>query len=323
MIGISTKNYFKTKYLNNKEKYDITFDDINCRQNFDITMINKLNTYDYIIIGGGGLILPDTNPNKISCWQLEIDKNLYKKIKVPIYVISIGFNLFFNQNINMSKRNSYIEDKSRQDIFKNNIIELIKCSKHFSMRHKNDIEELIKIVGEEYREKIIFELCPTIWYSNIYWKKYMEKIPNNNKFIAIEIKDDREENRYYKIGKAKFYDELLKFVLFALGKNKKIAILSHDGSSNFYNYLIDNKINLPLLQNNIANEKKIYDNYAKIKTIICTAGHSQMISYGLGIKIISLVTHPKIKNFCLDICNNDFIEVNNNFNINNFLENII
>jgi hypothetical protein len=112
-------------------------------------------------------------------------------------------------------------------------------------------------------------------------------------------------------------------VLFALGKNKKIAILSHDGSSNFYNYLIDNKINLPLLQNNIANEKKIYDNYAKIKTIICTAGHSQMISYGLGIKIISLVTHPKIKNFCLDICNNDFIEVNNNFNINNFLENII
>ena len=36
-----------------------------------------------------------------------------------------------------------------------------------------------------------------------------------------------------------------------------------------------------------------------------------MISYGLGIKIISLITHPKIKNFCDDIEDKNGIDVNN------------
>lgn len=35
-----------------------------------------------------------------------------------------------------------------------------------------------------------------------------------------------------------------------------------------------------------------------------------MISYGIGIKIISLVTHPKIRNFCDDIGDTNYIDVN-------------
>jgi hypothetical protein len=40
-----------------------------------------------------------------------------------------------------------------------------------------------------------------------------------------------------------------------------------------------------------------------------------MISYGLGIKIISLITHPKILNFCKDINDNCYVDVNNCDNI--------
>jgi hypothetical protein len=57
------------------------------------------------------------------------------------------------------------------------------------MRHQQDINELIKIVGIEYLNKIKFELCPTIWYSNTYIKNNLPKI--ENKYNAIEIKDDR------------------------------------------------------------------------------------------------------------------------------------
>ena len=35
-----------------------------------------------------------------------------------------------------------------------------------------------------------------------------------------------------------------------------------------------------------------------------------MISHGLGIRIISMITHPKLKRFCNDIGNNNYIEVN-------------
>jgi len=42
-----------------------------------------------------------------------------------------------------------------------------------------------------------------------------------------------------------------------------------------------------------------------------------MISYGLGIKIIPLVSHPKIKNFCDDINFNNYIEINEEKHLSN------
>jgi polysaccharide pyruvyl transferase WcaK-like protein len=310
MIGIATKKYFQDKYLDNKE---CIYTDFDCRMTYDEKLINLLNKNDYILVGGGGLILPDSNPNKISCWQWSIPKELYKKITKPIYVLSIGYNLFYNQTMGMYDRNSNIEDKTRIDIFRENIIKLIEISKYFSMRHKWDIDQLINIIGEEYRDKIKFELCPTIWYSENFWKNNLPY--NTDNYIAIEIKDDREWRRYHKISKNKFYSELLEFVNYCLKENKKVCILSHDGSSNFYNFLKLNKINLPFLNNSISNEKKIYENYGKIKQLICTAGHSQMIANGLGITIIPLVSHPKVKNFCDDIGFDKYIDINLESNI--------
>lgn len=316
LIGIATKKYFKDKILQIDD--DIIFEDINCRQIFDIELINGLNNFDYIIIGAGGLILPDTFHNTVSCWQLGIPTYMYNKILKPIYVISIGFNLFYNQTINMYERESNISDISRQQIFKDNIIELIKISKYFTMRHNEDINQLIQIIGSEYIDKIKLEFCPTIWYSSQIKKIFNI---NNKKYIAIEIKDDREWRRYYDISKTKFYSELEKVVLYCLENKIDIAYLSHDGSKNFYNYLKSKNIDIYYIDNSVADEDKIYNNYESIKTLICSAGHSQMIAYALGIDIITLVSHPKTKNFCEDNNINKFIEINSNHNIFDFIIN--
>jgi hypothetical protein len=310
MIGIAYKKYFEEVILKKK----CVFYDIDCRdsKSFNDENINKLNSYDYIILGGGGLILPDSQPNKISCWQWVISKENINKIRVPIFVLSIGYNLFFEQKITMHNRENSVEDKSRMNIFKDNIITLINKSTKFTLRHKDDVNKLINIVGDEYKKKINYEICATVWYVNKYWKPNINNIDRNKKFFAIEIKDDREWRRYYKIGKSKYYSYLLNNIVKKhINNNDKILYLSHDGSKNFYNYLKKNNITIPFLDNSCGNESKIRDNYSKIHTIYCSAGHSQMISYGLGIKIISLVTHPKIKNFCDDIMNKDFIDVNN------------
>jgi hypothetical protein len=66
MIGKSYK--YKAQKIWGK---DITFISLDCR---DVKLynndrgINVLNTFDKIIIGGGGLLLPDTVPNNVSCW---------------------------------------------------------------------------------------------------------------------------------------------------------------------------------------------------------------------------------------------------------------
>jgi len=312
MIGIAYKKYFKEEVLKSDEEF--VFKDLDCRNTmlFNINNIEKLNDFDYIVVGGGGLILPDSAPNMISCWQWIISKECIEKIKKPIYVLSIGYNLFFNQTMNMPDReNSNINTKERIPIFRDNIITLINKAKVFTLRHNDDVEKVLSIVGEEYREKIGYEKCATVWYVNKYWKPLMNKIKEEDKFIAIEIKDDRQWRRYYKIGKGQYYSELKRVVEYLIKNNKKIVYLSHDGSRNFFNYLLNKGVKIPYLTNNSANETKIRENYEKIHTIMCSAGHSQMIGNGCGVKIISLVTHPKIRNYCDDIGNEDFVDVNN------------
>ena len=318
MLGIATKQYFHEKILNTN---DADYTSLDCRDEKLYTDADKLNQYDCLLVGGGGLILSDSAPNKVSCWQWIIDQKIYDQLTVPIYVVSIGYNLFYGQTMNMSSREYNTADPSRMDIFKKNITKLIDRSTHFSMRHKRDIDNLCSIIGEEYRSKIKFEFCPTIWYAQTYWKPKIDI--SKRKYIAIEIKDDREWRRYHKIGKEKYYQELTNFVKHCLENQIPVACLTHDGSRNFYRHLCKHNIDIPYLKNNTGNETSILNNYSQIHTILCSAGHSQMMSYAIGIRIISLITHPKLRHFCQDINNHEYIEVNYELNIKQRLMQIL
>jgi hypothetical protein len=302
MIGISTKKYC-IDVLHLFTENDIV-NDIDCRVE---TKGEVLNTYDLIIVGGGGLLLPDSAPNKNSFWQWNIKTEEMKKISKPIYVISIGYNTFNGQTMLMPDMKTNKEDLSILPKLQESLTTLIEKSVHFSMRHNNDIENLNTLLGKIYN-KIIFEPCPTIWYATEYMKKNLRN--PNEKYITIEIKDDREWRRYYKITKEKFYIQLLEFILFCQEKKLPVAFLSHDGSSNFFTFLKSKKIQIPFFDNSVANEKEIIENYSKISLLLCTAGHSQMIAYGLGIPIISLITHAKLQNFCDDFKLDNYINVN-------------
>lgn len=317
MLGISTKKYFQHQYLNNQE---CSFTDIDCRDSslFTPQNITKLNNFDYILVGGGGLILPDSNPNKISGWQWLIPQESYDLINKPIYVISIGYNLFYNQDMTMPNRENSNSDLSRLPIFKNNIEKLIEKSVHFSLRHKGDIKELSKIVDSIYHKKLQFEFCPSIWYVDKFWEK------SKGDFIGIEIKDDRPNRRYHKIGKNNYYKILKDFIIEGLDKGLPLVYMSHDGSKSFYQYLQQHNINIPYLDNAVANENIIKNNYGKLKTLLCSAGHSQMMAYANGINIISLASHPKLEYFCKDIEDeSQLIVINNDLDILNKLNNIL
>lgn len=320
MLGIATKKYFKEKYLNNQK---CQFHDIDCRdpKNFSDNNVKKLNNFDYILVGGGGLILPDSAPNKTSCWQWNIPKSSYDKINKPIYVVSIGYNCFFGQNMSMPTRENNTSDKTRIPIFSENIKKLIDKSEHFSMRHKGDINSLVSVIGEEYRDKIKFEFCPSIPYVGEVWKPKLN--PNNKKFIAIEIKDDREWRRYHKIGKLKFYNHLTAFVKHCKENKIPVCYMSHDGSKNFYKHLISRGVKIPLLDNSSGVESRIMENYSKVKILFCSAGHSQMMAHGLGIDTISLVSHPKLKYFCEDTNNDKLIDINEEESVVNKMKTFI
>ncbi len=306
ILGIATKKYFQEVIV----KDECTFTNFDCRnpELYTKENIGKLNEFDHIIVGGGGLFLPDSAPNNVSCWQWVIDKEMYELITSPMYVIAVGYNLFFHQTMNMPRREDDYTESHRLDIFRDNIRALANKTTHFTLRHKQDVRSVLNIIGNEYTSKINYEMCPSVWYVNKYWKPNMPTV--QQKAIAIEIKDDRMWRRYYKIGKYTFYNELIKFIKWCQSNNQPVVYLSHDGSKNFYMYLRNNNIHIPILNNSCANEESIKQNYAQIHTILCSAGHSQMMSYGLDINIITLISHPKLRNFCEDVNNVHGIPIN-------------
>tara|TARA_R110000824_G_scaffold53249_3_gene147494 strand:+ start:1947 stop:2951 length:1005 start_codon:yes stop_codon:yes gene_type:complete len=292
-LGPATKNRFE-KVI----QQEVNWTNFDVRKIVTPADIKYFNTFDYLVLGGGGLFLPDTNPNKISCWQWACPTQLYREIQAPLYVISVGWNHFYGQDITMPNRNSNQSDPARLGIFKNNVEALIAASTSFTMRHTGDCEQLKKIVGREYYPKIKFAFCPVIEYIK---EHHTPTFANSGEYHVFEIKDDRQNRRYHNTSVQQVYGDLLEYIKVLLAAGEKVAIMSHDGSRSFYLYLQKHGVSLPLLNNTVANEEAIIKNYAHVKKLYCTAGHSQMTACALQLDFYSLITHDKLKYFLEDI----------------------
>lgn len=290
-LGPSTKNTFEKMVSK-----DIQWTNFNVRKLVTPSDVEYFNKFDALIIGGGGLFLPDTNPNLTSCWQWACSSSLMRKIQTKIYVVGIGWNHFYNQTIGMPNRNNSMEFDERFEVFKDNAETLIDKSVFFSMRHKGDVERLRSHVDSRFHDKIIFEFCPVIDYVKY---KYSHSFSTGD-YHTFEIKDDRPNRRYHKKNRDTFYNELLLFIKGLISKGEKIAVMSHDGSSTFIRFLQSKSVPFLFLNNTVANEKKIVENYSKVKKLYCTAGHSQMMAYALELPFYSLITHDKLKYFLED-----------------------
>ena len=59
------------------------------------------NDCDFVLFGGGGIILPDqlgvSNLNNTG-WMLDIRDDDYKNIKIPYFAAAIGYNWFRSSN---------------------------------------------------------------------------------------------------------------------------------------------------------------------------------------------------------------------------------
>ena len=292
-LGPATKNRFEKTI-----QEDVDWTNFDVRKRVTLEDVRYFNSFDYLILGGGGLFLPDTNPNKISCWQWACPTQLYKDLQVPLHVVSVGWNHFYGQDITMPTRNSTQSIPDRAQIFKENVEALITASTSFTMRHTGDCEQLKKIVDSKYHSQIKFSFCPVIEYIK---EHHTPTFVNAGEYHVFEIKDDRQNRRYHKTSLQNVYSQLFDYIGVLLSTGEKVAVMSHDGSSSFYRYLKNRGLTVPLLNNTIANEEAIIRNYGHVKRLYCTAGHSQMTAYALGIDFHSLITHDKLKYFLEDI----------------------
>lgn len=311
MLGNSTKWWFEKNLL--KNKFNIEWTSKSCRPLCSSAWVDSINNdYDYLVVGGGGLFLPDTNPNLLSGWQWKISTDALSKIEIPIYVISVGYNLFYNQTIEMPNRGNSKVVPERTDIFKRSVETLIEKSEYFSVRHRGDIESLKEILDDRVHNKIKLQFCPTIEYSR-YKAESMPTLKQGGTW-AIEIKDDRPNRRYWNTSRSEFYESLCKFIKYMKVTYKiEVGVLFNDMSRSFYNFLKKQKYDINTVVNSKVSEETIIKNFKSVDVLFCMAGHSQMIGHALGCRVISLIAHDKLKYFLQDIgeyTDDKYVDVN-------------
>lgn len=250
----------------------------------DNKCIEKINRSRGVIIGGGGLFLPDTNENSISGWQWSVSIEQLNRIIRPVIVFSVGYNYFRGQ--------------SNNELFCRNVEALCRKSSFFGLRNNGSVEAIKGILPEDLKEKVVYQPCTTTLIRKLY-----PDLPGkiHSRRIAVNIAFDREELRFGR-------DKELILTQIALSA-KKITECGYELIL-VYHMRDDRKIrpymdacDVSYSEKNLSDAypSEAYDFYNSVELVLGMRGHAQMIPFGLNCEIISLGTHDKIKYFLEDI----------------------
>jgi SAM-dependent methyltransferase/polysaccharide pyruvyl transferase WcaK-like protein len=249
--------------------------------------IDEINRHDALLIGGGGLLLADSNPNNLSGWQWACPLELLEQITVPIIVFAIGYNRFRGQSEFTS-------------IFNNSIRKLVEKSIFFGLRNHGSIAAIKNYLPEELHAKLSFQPCPTTVLNRFY-----PDIPSGTgmaePIISMNIAFDRHHLRF-----GAKEDEILWTIADTLlvlqKKGWKIIVLNHCAEDKDFSFWYKAR-GLSVSEVNLfgVSPQTVIAEYAKVSLALGMRGHAQMVPFGLGCPIVSLISHDKLGFFLEDI----------------------
>lgn len=253
---------------------------------FESANVKKANTSKGVVIGGGGLFLRDTNSNDNSGWQWNCSVKNLEQIEVPIAVFAVGYNRFRGQ-----------EDFA--PIFKEHLHVLAEKSVYIGLRNQGSIRAVREYLPPNLRTKVRFQPCMTTLISNIY-PDLLPPSSDDTFRIAVNAAFDRPEMRFPE-------DEI--GVLRRICEGIKRG--GEDAEIDFVSHCIEDTQILPFAREAGishrhvsllgASAAEIIRYYASVDLVIGMRGHAQMIPFGCGTPIISLISHDKLRWFLDDI----------------------
>lgn len=250
---------------------------------YDQNKIRKINKKaNAIIVGGGGLFLKDTNPNNISGWQWNIDIQSINNIEIPLVLFAVGYNRFRNQD-------------DFDPVFFENLNALCKKSIFIGLRNHGSLNAIKSVVDEEYHDRLFFQPCPTTVLNHIYPNHIATK-PGKQR-ISINLAFDRKDLRFNS-NFDNIINEIFDYKERMERNDCEILFVGHCG--------IDKEIlqygkDIKFIDLTTKTPAYIKNYYRKSSITIGMRGHAQMIPFGLGMPVLSLISHEKLKFFLDDI----------------------
>ncbi|MEN8141968.1 MAG: polysaccharide pyruvyl transferase family protein [Thermodesulfobacteriota bacterium] len=254
------------------------------------SLLREINALDGLLIGGGGLFLRDTNPNNLSGWQWSCSIKALEQIKVPIALFAVGYNRFRGQ-------------KDFKPIFRRHLELLAQKCLYLGLRNTGSIEAVKSYLPDSLHHKVRFQPCPTTLCKHLYPEICSAKPERPT--IALNCAFDRIDLRLG--GKKNIILTQLAEAAKELSKHATILYYSHaKGDEQMLSYLDKAKVPYELRKLYYIPPRDVVTAYSKISLAIGMRGHAQMIPFGCGTPIISLISHDKVRWFLDDIARSDW-----------------
>ena len=253
----------------------------------EIDIIN--NQYHAIILGGGGVLLKDQKgaDSSKSGWQWNIDINQLEGIKVPLIIFGIGYNRFRNQ-------------EDFDEVFKRNINLVTSKSSFFGLRNSGSKRAIKNYLLNKLHGKLSIQFCPTTFANRLIdpQTKNEEQIQNS---IAFNPAFDREKMRFGTEPNESL-TRLSKILKESQEQGFKIILVAHkDIDLKMEKYLVENHVEYSIKNITNLSTREIIDFYSSVSISVGMRGHAQMIPFGIGTPIFSIITHDKLSFFLEDI----------------------
>lgn len=263
-------------------------------QHFSAHEASILTRDTTVIVGGGGLILPDTRPNARSGWQWNIDDHTIEQIGRrcrSFAVFAIGVNLFAES-----------EMLSRRAI--GSLTTLASAADVIGLRNHGSIERLRAVLPGDLHHKLVYTPCPTVLGPD---PSHPAPFPVSfsAETIGINCAYDRADRRFSDL--AVFEHEMVRFCESSVKRGRQIRILAfHERDVRLSEVLVDRGVPHRLDVLFAKPLEQVYETLCAVDVVAAMRGHAQMIPFGLGVPFITIDSHPKTRYFATDAGMADF-----------------
>lgn len=254
--------------------------------------VMELNRARGVVIGGGGLLFSDTNRNGLSGWQWSCSLQALEQIRSPIAMVGVGYNQFPGQ-------------AGFSTIFDEHINRLVEKAVFIGLRNSGSISALSHHLPPNLHSKLRLQPCATTLLASIYPDLLPATVSPDGRYIALNAAFDHIDMRLGDL-KDQTFRELAK-AMRDLSRDIEVRFIAHRSlDEEMLGYLDAEGVPYRLVHLYDCEPIDIIHAYAGAATVIGMRGHAQLIPFGCGRPIISLISHNKMRYFLEDIAATDW-----------------
>ncbi|WP_193096411.1 hypothetical protein [Brevibacterium sp. FME17] len=293
------------------------------RREVDMALVQRINSgADAVVIGGGGLFLQDTNPNRLSGWQWKISAEALAAVEVPLIIYALGDNRFPGQ-------------PEFDELMCSHVGQLLDQSVFFGLRNTGSMRTMSQFLGEDGTDDrqlpnqllaagqasesrvgpispsdaIRFQPCPTTIAGLLYEPLIGRRPDPRQKVLAIQmLVHPRQQAAGYDAEVIHRATIDAARMLVARGWTI-LSVPFHPDDAEVSRQLVAEvpEVKEVSLHGSDVGFFAGFDLFASIPYVLGGRGHAQMIPFGIGSIPISLDLHAKLGYFAEDIGHPEFV----------------